>query len=281
MTFYCDKCSEKIEYHQTLCPKCGEKHAFPNMRAARNEKTHLESRYFDAKSIIVGKKLNDEYKILQNIIKDCCVSICIPFDVVDQLSRSESYKNRYDLIYGKDKISHNQMSDSARQMVDAKLFTGFAGNIYFGALSTKGQGITNYGDVAFYLEDVHLLENRASLLEDNSFVFYETHNLGGLKTEIPKGYRSDWQNREKLAVAKLANKLKMGFKIKDLKRILLQNDADRLKDEFIEVHLFLDFFKAEWFSEAHCLKNATKLDDIAFWNNSKAGLKNKNIKVVE
>ena len=47
------------------------------------------------------------------------------------------------------------------------------------------------------------LGKRMSLLEENSYVFYERHNLGRLGSVRPAGYFSTWDDRGKLVGAKL------------------------------------------------------------------------------
>jgi glyceraldehyde-3-phosphate dehydrogenase/erythrose-4-phosphate dehydrogenase len=73
-------------------------------------------------------------------------------------------------------------------------------------------------------------------LEENSYSFIRRHKIlaGG---KIPRGYRSVWKDRHKLAVAKLIGKALLTKK-ENYATIVLESTGNMTKDEFIEVHIY-------------------------------------------
>jgi hypothetical protein len=124
--------------------------------------------------------------------------------------------------------------DRHRIAVEGAIFGSYGDKIRYAALSLDGRG-PSYGSYSFRLEEI-AVKDRASLLEENSYDFVERHNVK--KGRIPPGYRSVWQERHKLTVAKLATQVSSTTIEKDYPQLLLPAATDRLSDEFIEVHIF-------------------------------------------
>jgi hypothetical protein len=90
----------------------------------------------------------------------------------------------------------------------------------------------------------------------------EHHSLGA-KTPIPPGFRSDWTNRSRLAVAKLEASLDVGIQKQGFAKLLLCSTGDYKTDEFMEVHIFGTFD----FNAVECISGPLpkKAMDIAIW----------------
>jgi hypothetical protein len=134
------------------------------------------------------------------------------------------------------------------------------------ALSPDMRGLTSYGEVMMAVNNTDYLRLRASLLERNTYMFYDEHDLGARKAKIPIGFRSDWNGRSLLAVAKLQKMINRSSTLDDLLRAFLLVTEDREKDEFIEVHVFAPGGIArKFFSSVKLQKSLTNEDDQDRW----------------
>jgi hypothetical protein len=126
-------------------------------------------------------------------------------------------------------------------MVGERLFPMYSQHIIFAALSPNGRGTTTYGgEVWMTWGTPFLVERWMSLIEENSYTFFEQHELGRLGAEVPWGYRAVWEDRAKLAVAKLGPLLTSATVPNDLNGLLLQASPTRAEDRFIEVHIYAE-----------------------------------------
>ena len=133
-----------------------------------------------------------------------------------------------------------QENDQQRTVVDAIMFGSYASSISFAALSLNDRGVESYGEYALKLRTITIAD-RATILEENSFDFVDHKKLGP-KTSIPLGCRSDWDDRGRLAVAKLEPSLDTGpIQSGGFKRLLLSSEGNFKTDHFMEVHIFGTF----------------------------------------
>lgn len=79
-----------------------------------------------------------------------------------------------------------------------------------------------------------------SLLEENSYTFFDQHHLGRIGTAIPPGYRAVWADRAKLVIAKLTPRLTSATSKRELADLLLHAGATRKDDRFVEVHIYAE-----------------------------------------
>ena len=102
-----------------------------------------------------------------------------------------------------------------------------------------GAGLSSFGPCAIRLREV-VVDERATLLEGNSYHFISKHNIRPGE-DIPPGYSAAWRERHKLAVAKLATQISPGTTEQEHSKILLFSEGRRDTDEFIEVHIYGGF----------------------------------------
>jgi hypothetical protein len=97
--------------------------------------------------------------------------------------------------------------------------------------------LSNYGECSVTLR-IPLVAHRTSVLEENMLVFLKTKCDNYWRTEsLPAGYRSDWSNRAKLAVAKLAHRIEATTPDGNFEGFLLTRGATSADDQFIELRL--------------------------------------------
>ena len=101
-----------------------------------------------------------------------------------------------------------------------------------------GSGLSNWGDCSIVLRE-KMIAHRTSVFEENSALFVERQNISISRTaKVPKGYRAAWNERGKLAVAKLFARIDSATTVDKYSRILLESGVTSEKDQFIEVHIF-------------------------------------------
>ncbi len=126
-------------------------------------------------------------------------------------------------------------------MVGEKLFPMYSQHIVYAALSPDGRGTRTYGgEVWMRWATPFYIERWVSLLEENSFTFFEEHGLGHIGVTGPSGYRAVWEDRAKLVIAKLAPRLTTATAERDIDGLLLHAGATRMDDEFVEVHIYAE-----------------------------------------
>ena len=84
------------------------------------------------------------------------------------------------------------------------------------------------------------INERASLVEENSYFFMESHSVVVGKP-VPPGYRTVWALRHRLAVAKLHESIDATTIEDDFGAILLHAGPSPELEDFIEVHIYGSF----------------------------------------
>ena len=117
--------------------------------------------------------------------------------------------------------------------MDGTLFPHYHKHICFAALSLNHHGPSKYGDYTIVLKEKMILQ-RATVFEGNSVSFCQKHRIV-VGDSIPAGYRAEWPMRDKLAMAKLHDKIDGGTRPEQYPGILLHDGPD---PDFIEVHIW-------------------------------------------
>lgn len=236
----CPDCEAAVHWTHDRCVVCG--HAFdpPIIRMIDTdaEREALDGRYAAARAEFqatcgashVGKVEADLRYLSRAVIN-------LPADRLHALLMADSalYSNYHLSIDAETRMAAAMGDDVNRCKVDSAIFGNLGKNIRFAALSLDARGAVNYGSCGLVVRDI-TCQRRATTMEENSFKFYERHALGPLFARLPPGFRARWEDRHKLAIAKLAGRLVENEG--DLASILLCNGADRHADDFVEVHIY-------------------------------------------
>lgn len=258
----CATCGAEILFFESHCSKCAQFHSFPNVRAATSEAAQLNERYKTATAGIDHGALF----VIENLIRNTYAVLNLSVASADNILRGDKYRNYYQMIDAGLRTAAKMQHHSARQMVDARFFPNYHHNIICMALSPDGRGLSNYGPIALRIGSGPYLDLRSSLLEMNTYKFFDEHTLGERDQNIPPGYRSDWSSRRQLIVTKLISLIKGGADEAKIKRHLLYAGHNREGDDFIEVHVFCadGISAAEWSGALLQIPLATS-DDIERW----------------
>lgn len=236
----CPECGSAVAYWQVNC-RCGRFLSFPNFRAALAERSALSARYGKAIEESGARGTAKQIQRLEEIAEQSNPVITMPFPACDDILRSGKYRNYHQRIFSSERHPATRENHADRSMVGEHLFPTFSEHIHYAALSPDGWGLPNYGSVTLrWNVSPDYLDRRISLLEENSFIFFEHHKLGKLGTTIPVGYQSVWGDRKIMAVAKLGNTLNAATGEDDLPGLLLHKGRSRLEDDFIEVIIYAE-----------------------------------------
>jgi hypothetical protein len=232
----CPNCGDAVEYWQVNC-RCGDFVGFPNYRAAAADYDELEKRERAARADATTRGLLPLLAKLEGLAEGSRPVIVMDFVVCDDILRSGKYRNYDKRVESGERNPAKATDHAERQMASERLFPTYAEHLHYAALSPDGRGLASYGTgavaVRWDVTDAYL-GRRASLLEENSYTFFDHHGLGARGAVIPLGYRAIWEERAKLAVAKLAARLTAATSEGSLGGLLLHAGATRSDDDFIE-----------------------------------------------
>ena len=238
----CPDCGNEIPQPAERCPHCGRPGIYWNVIAASDaaEQAALERRYQTAKSGAVARKADASLQDFEDAIAESKAVIARSEGEVLRLASStrQLYGTYYQLIEAGLKLPEGSGWDRLRELADTMLFPGYKKDMRFAALTLDGVGLSNYGSCSIVLRDA-MISHRASVFEENSALFMERRGIKiSRNPNLPKGYRATWDERPKLCVAKLAEKVDSATSSDKYSGLLLKQGASSEDDEFIEVHIW-------------------------------------------
>ncbi|NOS90175.1 MAG: hypothetical protein HOP34_16860 [Methylococcaceae bacterium] len=238
------QCLAEISWVEDRCLSCFQPLAPPNQRLANRdyETDALQQRYQAAVKDAELRGVSYELAGLEQAITDhslaainCSVKFLHGF-LTDNNPLYANYRQQTESATRKVAELNN---DRQRVGTEGILYGSLAAHISYAALTVDKKGLISYGNCVMLLKDL-TMANKATVLDENSYDFVRRHKiLPGDRP--PAGYWASWHNRHRLAIAKLAEKVKLGSK--DYAALLLKSNGNRAEDEFIEVHIYGSFDK--------------------------------------
>jgi len=242
----CAKCKVAYFAQELKCPSCDYENR-PNvaLAALKKPKVALEKRYTEALQHAEAKGNLNKVREFETLIKSKAKAVVnLDISVLEGIINGNMrYINTYQLRKIRTVTKHPD-SESRRFMVDGFFFFNFGEKMAFAALALDGIGIRPYGNCTITLKE-QMIDFRASLLEDDSFQFFEKLENKSVKIgrKLLNGYIATWEDKHKLAVAKLADQITPDDTPEIFAKLLL-NDEGKMSDaRFIEIHVF-GFFNA-------------------------------------
>ncbi len=238
----CSFCGNEVPPPSQHCPHCGRPGRFWNVLAANesDERAALTRRYDKAKRDAHNRKADAVLQDFESAVAGSKAVIARYYSEVLRLASSprQIYGTFYQLVDAGVRLPEGNQWDILRELADTVLFPDYKKDIRFGALSLDGRGLLNWGDCSIVLREA-MIGERASVFEENSALFVERQKIKiSRDPKLPKGYRAAWQERGRLAVAKLFNRIDSTTTPDKYSRILLDPGATSEDDDFIEVHIF-------------------------------------------
>ncbi len=240
----CPECGTLVGINERYCPSCTLDMGAPNVRecAARTERETLQRRFDDARSKAMKNKAKQEWEFLSSCVQnESGVVVALPAQIARSIVTDPRlvYANYETLVGSGLRRPATQDNDRHRKAVASLLFGQADAQIRYGNLAIETESLGSYGDVSCRLR-ADAVRKRTSFLEENSYTFVRRHQMTP-GDPIPPGYRAVWENRHKLALAKLGGQLKPGQRRSELRGLLVQSCGDRSNDEFIEAHIYGGF----------------------------------------
>jgi hypothetical protein len=231
-------CAHQVPAHGRACVICGRDAGFPNVRAAAVEAPQLDARFRSALSEADARGCRQVTDAFSSSVLTSKAVICRDAQAVNALVSSDDalYASFYNKVVGQSVLPAKNDFDPRRSGIDGTFFPFYHEEIRFGALSLNGTGTGSYGGYAIVIKD-DAISARTSVFEENTLVFARKHRVpaGG---PIPSGYRATWEERNKLAVAKLHTRLSKATDPQAFSGILLNVGGGTDRDDFIEVHIY-------------------------------------------
>jgi hypothetical protein len=237
----CPDCHKPVGYWQVNC-RCGCFLGFPNRRQAEAERADLSRRYDSANNDAAARRVLPLQEKLQLLADQSLPVINMPFAVCDDILRPGKYRNYDQRMESGERHPASAVNHGDREMVGERLFPAYKQHIQYAALSPNGRGLErSYGPVAVrWRVTPEYLGRRLSLLEENSYVLFNRFSLGRLGATLPPGYQAVWEDRTKLAAAKLTSRLTPATGENDLPGLLLNEGGTRHTDELVEVAIYAE-----------------------------------------
>jgi hypothetical protein len=218
----------------STCPHCARPSRFPNVLLAEDleERKALDARYQLAHEHAKRRAAHAVLQELELRVKASEAVIARPFEEVARLARSDRqlYATYYQLTQLR--IPPGDVWDILRSQADTGVFGDrVKPEIRFAALTLDGEGLTNYGNCSIVLKE-EMIAHRASVFHENSVMFMMKN--GNI---VERGFRAPWEERYRVCVAKLADRVQATTSISDFPRLLLKQGTPET-DEFVEVHVY-------------------------------------------
>jgi hypothetical protein len=240
-SFKCSICGAEVDWSWDQCLKCKANLGFPNRRELESpdERTALERRYQDARRDADFRGALERVETFENRVRTDSRAVVNtwPSFLADFLNDGRTLFSNYNLqVQSELRTPASLKDDRQRRATEALLFGAYASEIRYAALTLDGNGLISYGSCSVTISEVTPAAC-ATVLEENSYTFVRRYRLVP-GDDIPQGFRVLWEDRHKLAVAKLADQIKKATRKDGFPRLLLYSDGDRRNDRFLEVHLY-------------------------------------------
>jgi len=205
-----------------------------------DERAALDRRYVAAKKDAITRNVEGPLQEFENAMAGSTAGIARYHNEVLRLASStrQLYVTYYQMVEAGLRLPDGDEWDALREPADTLLFPHYKKQVRFGALSLDGVGLANFGDCSIVLRQ-EMIAHRASVFEENSTLFVDRHGMK--KSRKARGYRSTWDDRPRLCVAKLHAKIDSTTTPDKYSRILLSAGVNPEDDEFVEVHIWGPF----------------------------------------
>ena len=243
---FCKQCGREAFYPpETCCRACNSPASLTasNVQIAADDENRraLADRYARAYSDASAQGTGGLLELLDRAVDRTAAVVNVdPIFAYEFLTKDDVlYAPYHRLVDAGVRAPAVEAHDRHRTATDHVLYGTHGRAISFAALSLTGRGLKSYGSVHFELE-TRTVGFRSTILEENSYGFVSRHAMVP-GTPRPNGYLSTWADRRKLAVSKLAHRLRPDMTSRDVEALILEDSGERASDSFLEVHVFGTF----------------------------------------
>jgi hypothetical protein len=232
----CPRCDAEVEYYRSTCIN-GHFVGFPNVRRAEEMAADLNRHYDSAMADAASRAVSSRVQTLERLLQGSVATINVSTKILRNISMGDNYISYYNALAINARKAAAAVYDAHRRAVDDKVHTGYGTEILNAALSSDGRGLTNYGPITLQLLEASI-EDRASVMRENSFDFYDRYHLGDRNAVEEPGWRSVWTSRAQLGVAHYEPTISPATADADLPDIVLFSGATRQDDRYMEIHIY-------------------------------------------
>ncbi len=236
----CAKCNSVIGDHCRLCTACGADVGFPNVRAAHNDQelSALQARWETARDFARKMGTDSTVQKFEDLLKTSKAVMCRSWGIVDRIVSADNqvFATFYLEVEAGLRTPEDNEMDRIRAAVDATFFPYYSTEIRFAALTLDGRGPSAYGPCSIILKESMIAE-RATVFEENTVIFCRRRGIP-LGATIPTGHRAQWEDRHRLCIAKLHEKIANDMTEGIFAQLLLQQQPSTEETELIEVHIY-------------------------------------------
>lgn len=271
--FKCDNCGYAVTHSERICPVCSEHVGYPNVRLAErsNEVAALEARVVAAFASAKARGVESELNSFSLSVKSSKAIMNRRLDTLQSWLNSNNplFISFHQQVRSGLRIPEDSRWDQQRTSAENTISPNFYSSLSFAALSLDKIGMDYYGPYCVVLKD-DLIAHRASVFEENPFVFNRKHAI--ISGQMPPvGYRAPWAHRSKLAVSKLAARIVPGMFDTDFQNVLMEPRRAEPDCDYIEVHVYGPIHHAAIEHVSGPIPRARP--DRAIWNQVKRKLK--------
>ena len=237
----CPDCKYNIPQPASCCPHCGRPGIFWNVIRANSddERVALQSRYDAAKADARSRGADLVVYDFEKAVASSKAVLARSDIDVQRLANSthQVYGTFYQEVEAGLKLPESDEWNAARELADVLLFADYRKQIRFASLSLDGAGLSKFGSCSITLRE-DMIAHRTSVFDENSVLFMERHKVAASRTPgIPKGFSAVWPERDKLCVAKLAERIDSSTNPNQYSGLLMKQGTTPEDDEFVEVHI--------------------------------------------
>ncbi|ANP45659.1 hypothetical protein [Candidatus Viadribacter manganicus] len=151
-------------------------------------------------------------------------------------SESQLFYSYHQLVKQGHRRPNEDTYDKQRIAAESAISPYFFDQLNIATLSLDGRGLTYYGPYTITLKE-KTIAHRTTVFTENPFHFLARHNVVA-GSEPPVGFRSGWEDRARVVMAKLGAQLGGSETEDDFAKRLMNGDLGSDKSDFIELHIF-------------------------------------------
>jgi hypothetical protein len=205
----CRHCNYDNPDYVDRCQACYRDLGFPNVRAARRaeESAALDARWAHAYHEAARQGTEHVLRSFEEAVRQSKAVLCRQLGVANWLISNDNvlFGTFWLEIEAGMRSPEQNAFDQARGAVDATFFPYYHREIRFAALSIDEQGPLAYGACSIVLKDSKVA-HRSTVFEENTLVFARRFGII-VGSAPPLGYSAVWDDRQRLAVAKLHERI--------------------------------------------------------------------------
>jgi hypothetical protein len=238
MIVRCIKCGNEHYYTLERCPHCAYPGHYSNVVIAKSEVDAVDRRYDKALRIADKRGCATQLEAFAESVEKSRAVVARPFAEIDRLASGDhnGQGTYYDLTDAGLRLPDGSSWEQLRRRADEVLFPEYREKIRFGALSTDGIGVINYGHFWMTMRTA-LIEERTSVFDQNSVSFLSEERIN-VSAGTLKGHRGVWSNRSRLAAAQLADQISTSTAQDAFPSILIKQGATTGEDRYIEAQIW-------------------------------------------